>query len=207
MSVAHDDRADPAEAAWSLEDGEAVHAAHPRSFFIPPREHRTDIRADESCAVSVAFAERVVDGEPRRTETVWVGVVDVLPGGRYRGRIDERPAFVEGLGVGDLIEFEPRHVVAIAYSPDELGYDPGDWAVIDARIMAEDSPPLALTFAEPNGMDERYWFAALDQQPPDDSQWAQLGELTDRWPELATVFAAGGGMWRRAKASGAYEQV
>ena len=56
-------------------------------------------------------------------------------------------------------------------------------------------------------MDERHWFAALDQQPPNDSRWAQLGELTDRWPELVDVFAGHGGMWRRVKSKNAYTQV
>ena len=203
---------------WWIEDGERVNAAYPRSFFIPPREHRADVRPGEIANLSFGEGDRPADGmRPTKltgeavggaVERLWVEVDEIMPDGSYRGRVESDPEILTAvLQRGDAVAFGPQHVIALDYSPQELGYDPDAWAIIDARITEEDSPPEALTFAEPNGMEERYWFAALDQQPPQDSAWATLGELTDRFPELAVVFQAGGGMWRREKSSGGYTQV
>jgi hypothetical protein len=202
---------DPDQVPWWLEDGEALHAAHPRSFFIPPREHRADVRRGEAVRLSFASGPRPKRGaEPEASEQLWVETLEVLRDGTYRGRVDDDVRVVAGLKDGTELTFGPEHIVALAYAPEELGYDPEAWAIIDARITEEDEPPLALTFAEPNddtGGGERHWFAALDQQPPEESAWAQLGELADRWPELTVVFQAGGGMWRREKSGGTNRRV
>lgn len=196
--------------AWSLEDGEAVHAANPRSFFIPPAEHRRDIRPGEAAKLSFVAGSDPSKAGADNTEQLWVQVVDVGSVGFYRGRLDDDPRVVRGLKDGDVVDFEARHVVGLAYSPDELGYDPDAWAIVDGRILDHDEAPEALTFAEPVGLDEidgRCWFLALDQSSPDESAWAKLGELTDRWPQLADVFATGNGMWRREASSGRYVRV
>jgi hypothetical protein len=202
---------DAGQQRWWLEDGEALHAAHPRSFFIPPREHRADIRPGEAVRLSFASGPRPKPGaEPEASEQLWVETLEVLPDGTYRGRVDDDVRVVAQLKDGAAVEFGPEHVVAIAYATDELGYDPAAWAIIDARITQDDVPPAALTFAEPSdgaGTADRHWFAALDQQPPETSAWIQLGELTDRWPELGVVFRAGGGMWRRERSGGTYQRV
>lgn len=196
--------------AWSLEDGEAVHAAHPRSFFIPPAPHREDIRVGEAAKLSFVVGPDPTKADGHNAEQLWVEVVEHARDGSYVGKLDDDPRIVRGLKDGDMVDFEPRHVVGLAYSADELGYDPDAWAIVDARIIETDTPPEALTFAEPVGVEEiegRCWFVALDQASPDESSWAKLGELTDRWPELVGVFRQYGGMWRREKSSGKYVQV
>ncbi len=195
---------------WSLEDGEAVHELYPRSFFIPQAEHRADIRPGETAKLSFVTGDDPTKAGDDNTEQLWVEVVSVAGQGFYRGRLDDDPRVVPGLKDGDIVDFEARHVVGLAYSPDELGYDPDEWAIVDRRIIDQDEPPEALTLAEPVGLDEidgRCWFVALDQNSPDESSWAKLGELVDRWPELVAVFAGRGGMWRRERSSGKYVQV
>ena len=82
------------------------------------------------------------------------------------------------------MSFGPEHVVAIEYGFDELGYEPGAAAVIDARILREDRAPAVLTYAQPPGKDHWFWFAGLEHGPPEETDVSTLGDLTDRWPEL-----------------------
>ncbi|MDQ8043333.1 MAG: hypothetical protein AAGC46_00935 [Solirubrobacteraceae bacterium] len=201
---------DAGEAGWSLEDGEALSREYPRSFFVPPREHRDDIRVGEAAKLSfvASGSEAGRDdetGTPPAAEQLWVRVTETVDGG-YVGTVDDDPEHTPDLAYGDPVAFGAEHVVALLYTADELGYDPQAEAIIDARIVDEDEPPLALIFTAPGDdpAGDWIWFAALDQQPPEASAAVSLGELVDRWPELAGVFRTGEGAWVRDAAGSAY---
>jgi hypothetical protein len=44
-------------------------------------------------------------------------------GVRYRGRLVSEPQVITELKVGEPVDFEERHILAIAYEDGELGYD------------------------------------------------------------------------------------
>jgi len=59
----------------------------------------------------------VQDDPPAPGERMWVEVVSVSGGG-YVGRLKNKPSCVAGLAWGDLVEFEPWHVVDIERRAD-----------------------------------------------------------------------------------------
>lgn len=194
----------PATGFW-LADAEARHNAAPRSFFIPPLEHRRRLAVGRYAKLLFACALRTVNGQEHDGERMWVEVVAVGRDGRYTGRLANDPIVVTELACDDPVEFGPEHVIAIDYSPEELGYHPAEWAHIDARILWDDRAPEIVVRAQPPGLPAPMWFASLGDGPPAHRDTATLGGLTDRWPLLAAVFAAGTGAWGRDR-SGEYHR-
>jgi len=194
----------PATGFW-LADAEARHAASPRAFFIPPLEHRCTLGVGRLVKLLFVCAPREVGGRVHDGERMWVEVVAAGREGRYTGRLANDPIVVTELVRDDLVEFGPEHVVAIDYTMAELGYDPSEWAHIDARILRDDRAPDVVVHAQPPGLPTPMWFASLGDTPPVDRDTATLGALTDRWPELAAVFASGAGSWTRDR-SGTYHR-
>jgi hypothetical protein len=110
------------ERSWWLANAEERHAEAPRSFFIPPREHRENLEVGRLVKLIFEFAPpRDLNGTLRTGERMWAIVSEVRPDGTYLGDLDNDPDLVTELKPGDPIKFGPEHVVAIQYSPDELG--------------------------------------------------------------------------------------
>lgn len=183
--------------AWWLTDGEERHRLAPRSFFIPPPEHRGGLEAGRLVKLGFACEPRLVDGQQQSGERLWVAISRGLQDGRYVGTLQGDPVVVPELRSGDEITFEPRHVLTIDYFPGELGYDPGEAAAVDPEILAHDRAPTRVVRFQPPGSPAPLWFVALDGDVPPEAHLVPLGRLTDFWPELAPVFAAGGGDWLR----------
>lgn len=191
---------------WSLADGEALHAAAPRSFFIPDREHRERLPAGRIVKLVFELDEpRVVGGTLRTAERMWVEISEALPGGRYAGTLDNDPGVVTELTCGDRIEFGPEHVVAIHYSDEELGYPMNGWAYVDGRVRRDDQPPDYLVFDSPAPGSAPMWFGAIGSDAPDATM--TLAELTDRWPKLSDVFRSQGGLWQRVEGAAEWREV
>jgi hypothetical protein len=186
------------ESTWALADAEGTHASAPRRFFIPPRAHREGLAVGRNAKLLFEFAPRAVDGIVHDGERMWVEVIGRHPDGTYAGRLSNDPQVLTELSYGDPIEFSPSHVIAIEYSAEELGYDPRATAVIDAKIVIDDCPPTYVVLAQPPGSDEPLWFAGIEHGPPADRRMIPLGDLTDRWPELAVAFASTKGYWERS---------
>jgi len=112
---------------WCLDDGEALHAEAPDTFWIPPREDRE--RLGPGDLVKLIFRIAVDDSaSPVAVERMWVIVRERAEGG-YLGLLDNDPfALAENdeLWSGVEIPFEPRHVIDI---------DPADEAS-EARAKA-----------------------------------------------------------------------
>jgi hypothetical protein len=191
---------------WSLADGEALHADAPRTFFIPDRAHRESIPVGRFVKLVFVLDEpRVVEGTPRTAERMWVEVVEVLPHGSYAGTLANDPGIVTELTFGDRLEFRPEHVVAILYSDEELGYDVSGWAYVDSRVRRDDQPPDYFVFDSPAPGSAPMWFGAIGPNAPDATM--TLGELTDRWPQLADVFRSGAGLWQRVEGAAEWREV
>ncbi|WP_232667016.1 hypothetical protein [Pseudonocardia sp. TRM90224] len=182
-----------------LADAEEQHAAAPRTFFIPTPETRRSLQVGRLVKLLFMCVPRAIDGQTLDAERMWVEVLAVDADGRYRGRLANVPIVMPGLNYDDIVEFGPEHVIATDVGADEIGYEPGEWAHIDARVMSEDRAPERVVRAQPADLPAPMWFVSLADMPPVDRATATLTELTDRWPELEAVFSAGSGAWERAE--------
>jgi hypothetical protein len=192
---------------WWLADGEALHAAHPRSFFIPPAEDRRTLRVGQEVKLLFKFDLRTVGGQGAYGERMWVRVTDVFEGGAYAGTLANDPTHLAELKFGDPVRFGPASVIAISYDDSELGYDVSEWALVDQRILADDVAPVLIARRTVPGTDAPAWVGEVHEAEATSPQWMSLGDLTDRWPELADVFRSDTGVWRRDAGTGAYRAV
>jgi hypothetical protein len=183
-------RATPEPHDWWLGDGEALHAAHPRSFFIPPRERREALRPGELIKLEVHYGPHAdVDGEGH-AERVWVEVVDGAT-----GILRNAPFRIQGLELGDRVAFAPEHVITIDYTDDELGYRQDQEAVIDENVLREDRAPDVVARA-PGPEGEAIWWMLLREgssQPVPE----RVNTLTDHFPGLVEPLQADEGVWER----------
>lgn len=102
--------ADLATDGYELDDGEALHAAAPDTFPIPPADRRAALRKGE--IVKLVFRMAQSDTTRLSVERMWVRIDEVRPGS-YRGSLDNDPVGRVRLKAGDAVEFEPRHVIDV----------------------------------------------------------------------------------------------
>jgi hypothetical protein len=104
-------------AAYRLLSGEAMHRKHPKTFSLPGREERESLPAG-------SYAKLMFAG-PRVTERMWVRVTGKR-NGRYAGVLDNAPAALRGVRLGDRVTFGPERVIdtASAGGPRVLGMKP-----------------------------------------------------------------------------------
>ena len=100
----------------SLRSAEESHRENPTTFSIPRSDERRNLR--EGDIVKMVF-EPCQSGES--AERMWVIVKQKLPDG-YVGALDNIPATIENLEVGEEFRFGPEHVIAI--KTDKNRYDP-----------------------------------------------------------------------------------
>lgn len=99
-------------ARYPLDDGELLHAAHPTTFEIPPREARETLRVG-------SYAKLIFRG-PEGGDRMWVEVTEVHGHGaatRYVGRLDT--SAMEGLPRDARVAFAPRHVIDTMVLPSK----------------------------------------------------------------------------------------
>lgn len=183
--------------SWWLSDGEKRAREAPRSFFVPPREHRDGLIAGRLVKLEFVGSMRIDGAEGRPVERMWVEVTGLSPSGQYVGRLDNDPTLIRGLYSDESVLFTARHVIAIDYDDHELGYDPAETAVVDPTVVRDDTPPTRVSRFHPPGHPLPMWFMGIDGSVAPESDLVTLGRLTDLWPELAPVFAAGEGDWLR----------
>jgi hypothetical protein len=153
---------------WSLEDAEALAAAAPRTFFIPPAEIRHGLKVGDQ--VKLLFALEREDGALAK-ERMWVDVVETDP---YAGTLANEPELDGVIAFGDRVAFRPEHVAGYGYEPGSLGYDPAEACHVSRAVVDGDDPPRCLHLADAE------WTATHGDEPTE-LTW-RLGYLTDRFP-------------------------
>ena len=98
-----DDEADEAT-PWALGNGEELHANNPDSFYIPEESERTSLQPGN--LAKLVF--KTEDGGER----MWVEVQEVS-NGNFIGLLINNPICIWGLGYGDPVVFEPKHVIDV----------------------------------------------------------------------------------------------
>lgn len=96
------------DVSFTLEDGEALNAENPESFWIPPRERRENLVKDD--LVKLVF--NLTNGKQTQGERMWVIVTGGDRGG-YTGVLDNDPYSTDEIQSGLEVSFEPRHVIDI----------------------------------------------------------------------------------------------
>ena len=183
---------------WWLDDAEAKNAEAPETFFIPPVAKRAALVPGDRVKLLFAF-EATPEGW--NGERMWVEVTSVH-GGTYIGRLLNRPEHIETLAPGSEVEFGPQHVAAYDWDPAELGYDASQHAWVSKEVLHGVDQPLLVTMRSPENIGDESdsgWTVANGDEPdggPSHFEWASVGWLTDRSPELESVFRAGEGDWR-----------
>lgn len=98
---------------WELDDAEAIHNEHPTSFWLPPRDARNSLQAQQ--LVKLIF--RIVTTDERGAEEVsiermWVIVKDRV-GDLYIGQLDNDPYCTDEIQAGMEVCFLPNHVIDV----------------------------------------------------------------------------------------------
>ena len=190
---------------FRLADGEARHAESPRTFFIPSRSERENLRPGD--LVKLVF--EIVDPqlpEPG-AERMWVEVTGVEDG-RYIGALNNVPSTITTISLGDRVDFGPEHIISTL----------GDWALLDLRVFVSrrshelDLRPGYVYREDPDSERDSGWRAMVGdetQAEVDEHKnilFQELGYLLDRWPELLPVLKTDphNGAWVWDEAEGRY---
>ena len=120
----------------SLRSAEESHRENPRTFSIPRSDERRNLNIGD--IVKMVF-EPCQAGES--AERMWVIVRKRTEKG-YIGELNNQPATIENLELGDEFEFGPEHVIAT--QTDKARFDPpeGKTARVSPAIMKADAWPL-----------------------------------------------------------------
>lgn len=99
-------------ALFTLADGEALHEAHPDTFWMPPLDERMALQPG---AIVKLMFQPVPNGKPQRFvgERMWVTVCQRLGEGRYIGELDSNPVVIQGLEADHMVEFAACNVIDI----------------------------------------------------------------------------------------------
>jgi hypothetical protein len=98
------------EPSWRLEDAAVIAAANPYTFYKPSDEAIALLRVGN--LVKLIFGFESSDPQAPRAERMWVRI-ELFDAGRYVGRLDNDPRYIEDLKCGDEVAFEARHVIQI----------------------------------------------------------------------------------------------
>ena len=92
---------------YRLVNTEALHAAHPDTFWIAARAVRADLQVGQYAKLCFEPADGSGGGE-----RMWVLITAVDENGYYTGTLDNNPFDPEGLGVqaDDTVSFGPEHI-------------------------------------------------------------------------------------------------
>ena len=185
----------PVPRDWWLEDAEDQHADHPRSFFIPCDERRRRLRAGELVRLGFVYGPHADRDHEGHHERMWVEVLEQHVDGHAHGQLRNRPPRLSALTIGDLVAFEPEHVLGIDYTDEELGYSQDQWPVVDRAILDDDRPPDVVVRAPgPYTADADEWWMLVRENAAGPTT-ENVNRLTDMFPGLEEPLRARDGLW------------
>jgi hypothetical protein len=204
---------------WQLDDGEERHRQKPRQFFIPSRQVRESLQPDD--VVRLRFVLMAPDRGQPQAELMWAQITSVTEAG-YVGVLGNSPTAIRDLGSGDLVSFEPRHVIAIL---DE------DWdryaeliAFVNRRLVDDDDLEPCVAIHDPadlamtphsDGTRPSGWQLLVGDETDDELSdpagvlMPNLLWLMNRYPSFGTLVRSGAsdGAWRLSRDGATYERI
>lgn len=96
---------------YVLDNGEEVHREFPDSFLIPELSKRESLKPGD--IVKLIFRmEQTKGSDDISVERMWVNVTEVnVP--FYKGTLDNEPMHTDCIVCGQVVTFNPCHVIAI----------------------------------------------------------------------------------------------
>lgn len=95
---------------WCLEDAQKIADEFPDSFYKPSKEVISKLKRGK--VVKLIFNFESDNPYYPSAERMWVGITKVNKKG-FVGQLASIPCFIKGLGYGDTIKFESRHIIDI----------------------------------------------------------------------------------------------
>jgi len=181
---------------YRLENVEAIHRQHPRTFSIPRSEIRGSLK--QGMLVKLIFLLDAPTEEGIDAERMWVQVHKVVKD-FYWGLLDNDPRYVTSLKSGDLIEFRPEHVAAIYAETGSPGWiDESKLAIVSRDVLENEAWPGRLVRTEPPDNQFSGWWILSGQeseegmQRSDNFQQSTLFEMIRRFRVLDSVLDESG---------------
>ena len=188
----------PAPRDWWLSDARALHAEHPRSFFIPTAERSGALVPGELVKLGFAYGPHADREGEGHLERMWVEVLAQGDDGGALGRLRNRPLRLTELEIGDEVAFGAHEVLSIDYSDEELGYPQDQWPIVDRAVLDDDrAPDVVVRHESPRDDEPETWWMLVHQSNSGPAD-AGVGLLTARFPGLAEPLRAGTGVWEIA---------
>jgi hypothetical protein len=193
---------------YRLANAEEQHAASPRTFFIAPRSERENLRPGDVAKLLFELVD-AQEGDPV-AERMWVQVVR-RDRGKYVGLLTNTPRAITTIGVGDLVEFRPEHVLSTLE----------DWPLLEKQVFVsrrsheQDLRPGVVYREDPDNERDSGWRVLVGDEndeevdDPHNVLLQDVGFLLDRWPELRPVFETdpANGAWAWDAESEGYTQI
>jgi hypothetical protein len=193
---------------YILGNGEELHQAHPRTFFIPPEDIRRSLQPGDRAKLLFQIASPR-DGGPGG-ERMWVEVTRNDSEG-YAGILLNQPTALTAIISGDSVRFGPEHVISV----------PDDRPLLAKKILVSrrshelDLRPRWIYRETPDREADSGWRAMVGDETDDELSdpatilLQALGFVLDRWPELRPVFQTdpANGSWEWDDDSGTYIQI
>jgi hypothetical protein len=92
-----------------LINADPIAAENKYTFYKPSPEIISRVTAGET--VKLIFGFESDDPNAPRAERMWVVVDEVKGSGRFKGRLDNEPKYIQDLKHGDPVEFEACHII------------------------------------------------------------------------------------------------
>ena len=94
--------------SWKLEDAQIIANEFPYTFYKPSSEVVSLLKEGNKVKLICEFESD--DPEVPQAERMWVEIKERKKG-KYVGVLDNEPAYIKDLNLGDTVEFEERHIV------------------------------------------------------------------------------------------------
>jgi hypothetical protein len=143
-----------------LQDVEAEHRLHPRTYSIPRSEQRLVLKVGQ--LVKLVFLVDPQTSGGATGERMWVCVKEAKDG-QYIGSLDNKPRIITTLNLGDDIHFGPEHVAALDCHPEGYRLPYGKYAIVNKSIL-----------------DEGGWPSRVIRNPPPDDSFSGWWILTGK---------------------------
>lgn len=142
--------------SWWLADAQKLADKYPYTFHKPSPQAVALLKpADE---VKLIFQFDSDDPEAPSAERMWVEITKIS-GRRFRGTLDNDPAYIDDLQCGDPVEFEEKHIVQLSIDdpvPSKTDkYLPR--CLVTHRVLYEGAPVGYLYREDPDADDDSGW--------------------------------------------------
>jgi hypothetical protein len=152
--------------SWRLENADAIAASNKYTFFKSPPEAIALVRPND--IVKLIFVVDSDDPEAPHAERMWVIVDRVEADGRFLGRLDNAPDWIDDLKCGDEVTFDASHVINTPYdSHDNLVERYIKRCFVTQRILRDGARVGYLYRAEPDNDKDSGWRITANDESDD----------------------------------------